>query len=278
MSYLSFRLILFLVSYSIVDNESNSILWAIVFESKLKPKQNRGYLLPKKRLCLYIRISIFEFRVLEVSFDIFIVLYSVVDKESNLILWSIVFESKLNLNKIEVIYFRKRGYVCTYGSLYLSFVSKLSFRLIFYIVSYSIVDKESYSILWSIVFQSKLKPKQNRGYLLPKKRLCLYIRISIFQFRVELESLIFFIVSYSVVDNESNSILWSIVFESKLKPKQNRGYLLPKKRLCFYIWISIFEFRVELESLIFFIVSYSIVDKKIQLDTLVNSFLKQTKT
>src|ERR671933_2989062 len=83
-----------------------------------------------------------------------------------------------------IIYYRKRGYVCTYGSLYLSFVSKLRFRLIFYIVSYSIVDKESNSILWSIVFQSKQIPKQNRGYLLPKKRLCLYIRMSIFKFRV----------------------------------------------------------------------------------------------
>src|ERR671932_776079 len=166
------------------------------------------------------------------------------------------------LNKIEVIYYRKRGYVSTYGSLYLSFVSNLRLRLIFFIVSYSIVDKESNSILWSIVFESKLKPKQNRGYLLPKKRLCLYIRISIFQFRVELESLIFFIVLYSIVDKESNSILWSTVFLNKLKPKQNRGYLLPKKRLCLYIRISIFQFRVELESLIFLIVSYSIVDKK----------------
>src|SRR5919202_1196992 len=129
--------------------------------------------------------------------------------------------------------------------------------LIFFVASYSIVDKESNSILWSIVFESKLKPKQNRGYLLPKNRLCLYIRISIFKFRVELESLIFFIVSYSIVDKESNSILWSIVFQSKLKPKQNRGYLLPKKRLSLYIRISIFEFRVELE--ISFDIIYSIV-------------------
>src|ERR671932_69328 len=110
------------------------------------------------------------------------------------------------------MYYRKRGYVCTYGSLYLSFVSNLRFRLIFFIVSYSIVDKESNSILWSIVFSNKLKPKQNRGYLLPKKRVCLYIRISIFQFRVELERFIFFILTYSIGYKESNSILWSIVF------------------------------------------------------------------
>src|SRR5919199_342639 len=89
----------------------------------------------------------------------------------------------------------KRGYVCTYGSLYLSFVSNLRFRLIFFLVSYSIVDKESNSILWSIVFSNKLKPKQNRGYLLPKKRLCLYIRISIFKFRVlEVSFDIFYII------------------------------------------------------------------------------------
>src|SRR5919202_645059 len=110
----------------------------MVVQSKIKPKQNRGYFLPKKI-----------------------------------------------------------GYVCTYGSLYLSFVSNLRFRLILFIVSYSIVDKESNSILWSIVFLSKLKPKQNRGYLLPKKMLCLYIRISIFEFRVELE--ISFDIFYSIV-------------------------------------------------------------------------------
>src|SRR5919199_1783720 len=102
-----------------------------------------------------------------------------------------------NANKIEVIYYRKRGYVCTYGSVYFSFVSNLRFCLIFFLVSYSTVDKESNSILWSIVFSNKLKPKQNRGYLLPKKRLCLYIRISIFEFRVEIE--ISFNIFYSIV-------------------------------------------------------------------------------